>query len=136
MIWRTAYETQIERDLDLPSGYSELFPDKAIVLLVADLSALTEWRLWKRLLDSESLSLPALTIFPAAEGSSIRRELPLLMPPGDFKSVRFVDPATEIPTGRTRAMILAQGRVAVAMTGPPTEDAWELFTNLARSVTN
>jgi hypothetical protein len=113
-----------------------MFPDPAILLLVADLSALTEWRLWKRLLDSESLSLPTLTAVPAAEGSNIRRELPLLMPPGDFKSVHFVDPAMEIPSGRTRAMILAQGRVAVAMTGPPTEDAWELFIDLARSVTS
>jgi len=134
LVWRSAYAMIIDREVELSEAFSESVPDTSIVLHLADLAALSEWRLWKRLLDSESLPNPVVTTFPATPGSAIRKELPLLMPPGDASSVIFVDPsAISVPANRLRAMVVSEGKAKVSMTGPPTEDAWELFVEIAKS---
>ena len=63
-----------------------------------------------------------------------RKELPLLLPPGDASSVVYVDPASiSVVANRLRAMVIAEGRAKVAMTGSPTEEAWDLFVEMAKA---
>jgi hypothetical protein len=132
VVWRTAYETSIARDLPVPAALTEMVPMSGVVLVVADVEALSLWRLWRRLIAQDLPTNPELvTIFLARTSDPVRRQVPSLIPPGDAKALVFVDPELiEWPLERMQAWSVRDGRIVVAMTGPPTEDAWEEFQRL------
>lgn len=145
MLWRSAYQTRIERDLHCPEAEivtldgSPLKHQTEVWVAGFGFQALADQGVWWRLFLSDFPNDPQVRkvfICPGVGKSELETALSLVPPsevarvllvsdPNDFWS-KVIQPAN---SQQGFAVIIEGGRIPLAMIGPPTEDAWEEFHN-------
>ena len=148
MLWKQSYRTRILRDLGCPdAGVTNLdgspnSEERQVWIAGFGFDAIADQGVWWRLFQSEfprdenvkkafifdkvlpSTAESALAMIPKSEGCQC---LLVEDPLGAWKSL-----VTPDADSRGFAGILERDRIALMMIGPPTEDAWEEFSNFWR----
>ncbi|MBS1700687.1 MAG: hypothetical protein JST12_03430 [Armatimonadetes bacterium] len=140
MLWRKHYETRILRDLPCPvtqlvalDGDSKNYESEVWIGGIG-FAALAEQEVWWRLFQSDFPNderVRRVFVVESADAKTVETALSLIPPSQSSRTLLALDlnqawqRALETDQGLTA--LIEGGRIPLAMTGPPTEDAWELF---------
>lgn len=145
MLWREAYRTKWAKDLRaIPfegrwlDGTTVEPVDFRVLAAGFDLAAFGEVRLWKNLIQTLSFPTDQFAFGFFTKGEDDRQELIGAVPNSEQSSwailedreawLKLVEP--DRPS-RAFAVILVGNEIPLIMSGPPTEDAWEIFESEA-----
>lgn len=149
MLWRESYATRILRDVECPvtqlvslDGNLHL-PESCVWVGGFGFQALADQGVWWRLFQSDFPSDPqVLKVFVVDRASGAEISTADSLVPGSESSrcllaedpnefwQNLVHPDTE---SRGFAALIRGSQIPLLMIGPPTEDAWEEFSNSWRS---
>ena len=145
MLWRQAYQTKVLRDLDCPVTQtvsldgSSIQPTVEVIIGGFGFDCLAEQTVWWKLFQSDFPGDPHVRR-AFIVGSVLSSDIELaqsLMPPSEAKRSYFLEDPNQFwreliepdHPGRGFTAIIDQGKILLLMIGPPTEDAWEEFSN-------
>jgi hypothetical protein len=148
MLWKQPYETRILRDLPGPVGLilsldgSPILNGPQVWVGGFGFEAISDQGVWWRLFKSDfagDKAIKKVFIFDGALSGHIQNAHALI-PRSEADSCLLVEDGNEMwrktvnPDGPTRgfAAIIVESTITLLMVGPPTEDAWEEFSNCWR----
>lgn len=136
MLWRRTYEPRVAEGVALPDSTIST----SILLGAFDARGQAELGIWLRLLESASLDRHvSLAFIRPAWTPKDRRLVEAIIPPSRRTQIAWV----EDPEGKWAAVIqpdrpercfaalLSDGVADMLIVGPPTEDVWERFSEVA-----
>jgi hypothetical protein len=151
MLWRQSYQTRIERDLCYPVAIvvsvdcSEPIKGKQVWIGGFGFNGLNEQEVWSKLFQSDfhgDVRVHKVFIFESVGTSELESIRALVAPSEVNQCLLIEDPSRSWYSiinpdhpGRGFAAIIEGDKIPLLMVGPPTEDAWEEFSNEWRART-
>jgi hypothetical protein len=148
MLWKESYRTKIIRDLKCPESQIVTLAgvpyESSIQVWIAGFGfeCLTEQSVWWRLFESDFAGdqrVRKMFILDLVN-KQVMNEVQALVAPSEFSRISFIEDQRQVWTElikpdtqhRGFAAIFENGQLPLVMIGPPTEDAWEEFSNFWR----
>jgi hypothetical protein len=145
MIWRESYTTRILVDPNVPV-LSSVGGGEGPAIIAASFAthSIIEQGVWWRLFQSDfrSFSSRFLVFVQENDEKLDKEEIDAIVAVSDHEKIRYVEDLDQNlrrlcgTAEKTRgfAAIVTQNSVPLIMIGPPTEDAWEQFSNVLKDL--
>lgn len=143
MLWRTPYSTTLLEASDYlcPTGVlltGEVWDQNgtSCIALALTEEGIRNLGVWRRLFDSEPTILGYLGYVRSGLAEETWSQIPDLTPSSAWKRTILIEQLPEplqaiVVDSKVIGLICRQGKITHAISGPPTEDAWEEFCRLA-----
>lgn len=151
MLWRQSYQTRVLRDLDCPdlsiasADGTPVTHERGVWICGFGFGCFTEQGVWARLFQSDfprDPNVKKVFIFDSV-GPEKFESLQALVAPSELENCLLIEDPQQAWRKLTEPDHLERGFTAIVegqtipllMVGPPTEDAWEEFSDLWRTRT-